>query len=175
MIRREGPCPEPFLIVHSWQSECLQPTETSTEGPGAGGFSVLLGHFHSSADTLGLSRAELSLPWKRLCVCGAKVCEKMIVLTAGTLGLDLRRADSSSLCYVAVLGKLLITFACQFPHSQTELLIRPWNAAGGVRSGLMCKWCVLYKALCYLSLGSYFIPLVAIRQNLVYIKKLILL
>lgn len=58
-------------------------------------FSVLLGHLHSLAGALGLSWAELSLPWKRLCV-GGKVREKIIVLTARTLGLDLRRGDLGS-------------------------------------------------------------------------------
>lgn len=103
MIRREGSCPEPLLIVHSRHSECLKPTETV-----ASHFSFLLGPFHSSAGTLGLSWSELALPWKRLCVWG-KVCEKIIALMARTLGL------LSSLCCV-VLGKLLITFAHQFPH-----------------------------------------------------------
>lgn len=52
----------------------------------------------------------------RGCVWGQK-SEKIIVLAARTLGLDVRRGDLGSCLHsCVVLGKLLIIFAHQFPH-----------------------------------------------------------
>lgn len=97
-----------------------------------------------------------------------KVREKIIALMARTLGL------LSSLCCV-VLGKLLITFAYQFPHQPNGANNRTSEHCCGGSVEIMCERFVLCKALYEVSLGFDFIPLIAPRQNLINVKKLILL